>query len=188
MFEIKKKIVLIGDSGVGKTSLLYNYLHFSIKGMQSTIGCVFHSITKLIDNKEIHFAIWDTSGQEQFKSLVPYYLRDAAGALIVFSLTDFDSFNHLDDWLTILESNTIKKCPVVYCANKSDLTEKIIITEQKIKEKLKDQPYFITSSKNKTNVYEAFDCLFEKVSENNDPFSPTCLETTSPKTKKSGCC
>lgn len=90
------KIVLIGDSGVGKSSLLLRFADdkFS-ETFISTIGVDFRFKTCLINNRRVKFQIWDTAGQERFRTVTSAYYRGADGALIVFDLSDKSSFDHL---------------------------------------------------------------------------------------------
>ena len=187
MIAPKMKIILLGDTNVGKTSLINAYKSkdqpFDEK-VNNTIGGELSSIHKKINNMELEFEIWDTAGQEQYKSIVPIYAKDADGALIVFSLTNLETLEHIDDWTQFIHENTTKQCPIVYCGNKSDLTDEKQVTEQQIESKLQNQQYFPTSAKNKTNVEQAFDCLFEKAVESLT--SP--MDTPQPKKSGKKCC
>ena len=121
----KYKLIFLGDQSVGKSCILNRFMNDTFKeDYQATIGLDFQSKNVQIDNKDIQILLYDTAGQEQFRSLIPMYTRDANIILLVYDITWKDSFIHLPDWLKDLTN--IKKDEVIFAlvGNKIDLDEK----------------------------------------------------------------
>ena len=116
------KYIIIGDTGVGKSCLL---LQFTDKRFQPvhdlTIGVEFGARMVNIDQKQIKLQIWDTAGQESFRSITRSYYRGAAGALLVYDITRRDTFNHLTRWLDEAKQNSNPNMVIMLIGNKSDL-------------------------------------------------------------------
>merc|ERR1711998_306148 len=116
------KYIIIGDTGVGKSCLL---LQFTDKRFQPvhdlTIGVEFGARMINIDGKQIKLQIWDTAGQESFRSITRSYYRGAAGALLVYDITRKDTFNHLSSWLEEVRQNGNPDIMVMLIGNKADL-------------------------------------------------------------------
>jgi small GTP-binding protein len=126
------KVVVLGNSGAGKTSILQYALRGMPKmGLQNTIGCECHSITvNLPVDKSVSLKIWDTAGQEIYKSIVPVYVRDAAAALLVYDVTDMTSFSSLDYWHALLMEEQQSESILIYIvANKMDLKDQAAVPE-----------------------------------------------------------
>ena len=156
------KIIVLGDFGVGKTSLIYRYLKNKFKNNISEDDINPENNIKLVqldENKKIKLNIWDTAGQENKGIIFKQYYIDVYGALLIFDLTNKNSFNNLKQWLNNLKEN----CPrdIVYCfvGNKSDLIEERKVTYEEVKEFIQDYIYYETSSKNGNNVSLAFEQL-----------------------------
>lgn len=193
------KLVLLGDSSVGKTSIVHRFVTNSFNQHTSnTIGAAF--ITKefsssLNSKKRLKFEIWDTAGQERYRSLTPMYYRNAKVALIVYDLNNFDdSFEKAKSWIDQLKLNTGSSdslIKIILVGNKSDLVD---LESEEMKSSLNDVEVFgndldiktfITSAKSGTNVIELFDSLvndldmlfFENYYEHqkNDESNPTQL-------------
>jgi small GTP-binding protein len=109
------KVILLGDSGVGKTSLVQCYQKAFTDDFSPTIGARSQNLT--VDGVVLN--IWDTAGQEEYRSLVPVYLRGAQVALVVFDLSRPETFDHLADWLLMLDD--VDSCHIIIVGNKSDL-------------------------------------------------------------------
>ena len=161
---MKFNISLIGESNVGKTSLVQVLTgnEFS-DDMLSTIGIVNIHINKIIEEKNYRFNIFDTAGQEKYNSLSSSTIQIAHGILLVFSVDNKDSFNHIDNWYKVIEECVDPKEKVIYLVgNKNDL-ENREINENEAK-KFADShnmKYFETSAKTNTGLNEVFDeiCL-----------------------------
>ena len=119
------KIVFVGDSAVGKTSIIMRYHHNSFSAEnQPTIGAAFISKTVVSPNGKCVIHIWDTAGQERYKSLVPMYARGASIAIIVFDTSDPDCFNGLEEWVRKVKEDMSSDCQVLIAGNKCDLEQK----------------------------------------------------------------
>ena len=165
------KIIIIGDSGVGKTSLLSKY----IKGVfpsspLPTIAIEF--ATKIIQIKEggfIKAQIWDTAGQEKYKSITSHHYRKAVGGLIVYDITKRTSFNNVLQWLSDLKNNADKGCICALVGNKIDLVEKnhrireVTEDEGKLLAKKYEMLFYETSALSNQSVNDAFEDLLQKI-------------------------
>jgi small GTP-binding protein len=117
------KVVFLGDSSVGKTSIIAAHLlgHFSMTGTP-TIGASFREVTREWQGTPVRFSVWDTAGQEVYHSLAPMYYRTAACAVVVFDVSRADSFREANDWISELRSK-VPGILIVVCGNKIDLEE-----------------------------------------------------------------
>jgi small GTP-binding protein len=123
-FDFLFKVVMIGDSGVGKTNLLSRFVDNSFTlDSKPTIGVEFATKTTNIDGKVIKNQIWDTAGQERFRAITNAYYRGAVGAIIAFDLTKSKSFENVQKWLGELRDNAEPRITVMLVGNKSDLAE-----------------------------------------------------------------
>ena len=153
------KLLVIGDSGVGKSSLL---LRFADAGYTdayiSTIGVDFKIKTIEIDGKTIKLQIWDTAGQERFRTIVSSYYRGANGVILTYSTTDKDSFANLDTWRKECESYAPDNVSIVLCGTKSDdvKNRQILLEEGKSYAERHNYKFLETSSKSNTNVDDIF--------------------------------
>jgi len=153
------KLLLIGDSGVGKSCLLLRFAdHTYTESYISTIGVDFKIRTIDLDGKTIKLQIWDTAGQERFRTITSSYYRGAHGIIVVYDVTDQESFNNVKQWLNEIEryaNTTVNKLLV---GNKCDLNTKRQVdyeTAKDFADKL-DIPFLETSAKAATNVEKAF--------------------------------
>merc|ERR1711998_623782 len=153
------KYIIIGDTGVGKSCLL---LQFTDKRFQQvhdpTIGVEFGARMITIDGKQIKLQIWDTAGQESFRSITRSYYRGAAGALLVYDITRRDTFNHLTTWLDDARQHSSSNMVIMLIGNKSDLTHRrAVSTEEGEAFAEKNGLTFLeTSAKTAENVEAAF--------------------------------
>ena len=116
------KVVLLGNSGAGKTSLLQCLLSNPVSPEnQPTIGCEYHEIPIVVDEAKVPLKVWDTAGQEVYRSIVPIYVRDASAALLVYDITDETSFQSLDHWRSLLLEQQNEEVFLFVVANKNDL-------------------------------------------------------------------
>ena len=119
------KIVLLGDAGVGKSSLVLRFVTNSFdKYSESTIGASFMSKLIMVDGNPIKYQIWDTAGQEKYHSLAPMYYRGAAAAIIVYDITRAASFQTLKNWVRELQQLGPENIVIAICGTKSDLEDK----------------------------------------------------------------
>jgi len=153
------KYIIIGDTGVGKSCLLLQFTDKRFRQQHDlTIGVEFGARTIQIDNKNIKLQIWDTAGQESFKSITRSYYRGAAGALLVYDITRRDTFTHLTRWLEEVRQNGNPDTTIMLIGNKSDQdSRRQVTTEEGERFARENGLIFIeTSAKTAANVEEAF--------------------------------
>ncbi|GJU67303.1 putative RNA-directed DNA polymerase [Tanacetum coccineum] len=153
------KLLLIGDSGVGKSCLLLRFADDSyLDSYISTIGVDFKIRTVEQDGKTIKLQIWDTAGQERFRTITSSYYRGAHGIIIVYDVTDQESFNNVKQWLSEIDRYASENVNKLLVGNKCDLTESRAVSYDTAKE-FADSigiPFMETSAKDATNVEQAF--------------------------------
>mmetsp|Transcript_15460 Transcript_15460/g.41767 ORF Transcript_15460/g.41767 Transcript_15460/m.41767 type:complete len:214 (-) Transcript_15460:391-1032(-) len=153
------KYIIIGDTGVGKSCLL---LQFTDKRFQQvhdlTIGVEFGARMITIDGKQIKLQIWDTAGQESFRSITRSYYRGAAGALLVYDITRRDTFNHLTSWLDDARQHANSNMTIMLIGNKCDLEQRRAVTFEEGQQFANEHGlvFLETSAKTAANVEEAF--------------------------------
>ena len=162
------KIILIGNSSVGKSSIIQRYIQKIFNDEYTcTIGVDFFMKTIDINDKLIKLQLWDTAGTERFKSITTGYYRGANAAFVVFDLTSRVSFNSISEWIQNYYnySNPNSEKNVVLIGNKSDLKESREITEEEINKFVVSNniKYFETSAKNGENIDECFYYIAEKL-------------------------
>mmetsp|Transcript_4490 Transcript_4490/g.8696 ORF Transcript_4490/g.8696 Transcript_4490/m.8696 type:complete len:204 (+) Transcript_4490:30-641(+) len=153
------KLVLIGDSGVGKSCLLLRFADDTYTESHiSTIGVDFKIRTIQLDGKTIKLQIWDTAGQERFRTITSSYYRGAHGIIVVYDTTDSETFEHVKTWLHEIERYASENVNKLLVGNKSDLTTKRQVETDAAKEFADSAniPFLETSAKNATNVEDAF--------------------------------
>ena len=155
------KILILGDSGVGKTSILIKYINNKFDESHiATIGVDYMDKTIKYKNINVKLQIWDTSGQEKFRSIARNFYRNSDAIFIVFDLNNKDTYNSIKQWINDVEEHSpnIKK---ILLGNKSDLEKNV--SEEIIKNFAKENnlQYFETSAKNGTNIKEAFKAMVD---------------------------
>lgn len=131
-YEYLFKIVILGDSGVGKTNIISRYAknEFNIES-KATIGVEFHSKLLELDGKIIKLQFWDTAGQERYRSITSAYYRGSNGILVVYDITDLNSFEHINNWIFEIYKNVGNNIPILLVGNKCDLEHKRVISNEK---------------------------------------------------------
>lgn len=128
-----EKIVLLGPSSAGKTSLVNRIISDKFShSMKATIGAAFMSKTLNIEGVDMRLDIWDTGGSEKYKALAPMYYRDARGIIIVYDLTNPNSIHEAQSWIDEVRLNNKNEMVIVGAANKSDLIENRQITKEEV--------------------------------------------------------
>ena len=204
--EYKFKVVVVGDSGVGKTNLIKRFINDTFnKDSKATVGVEFLSKSYLINSEVFKVQIWDTAGQERYKSITAAYYKGAKGAMIVYDVTNQTSFDNVDKWANEIKEKAAKNINLMIVGNKTDLQDKIVITSEMATEKAKtlEIPVMETSALDSTNVKEAFYQLLremyksvknlmkeyeEKQASVEKDEGGVQLETTPEKKEKKGCC
>ncbi|ESW17648.1 hypothetical protein PHAVU_007G257200 [Phaseolus vulgaris] len=160
------KVVLIGDSAVGKTQLLARFARnqFSVDS-KATIGVEFQTKTLIIDNKTVKAQIWDTAGQERYRAVTSAYYRGAVGAMLVYDMTKRQSFDNMAKWLEELRGHADKNIVVMLIGNKCDLgTLKAVPTEDAEEFAQRENLFFMeTSALESTNVETAFLTILSEI-------------------------
>ncbi|KAI8049455.1 putative GTP-binding protein ypt1 [Syncephalis plumigaleata] len=153
------KLLLIGDSGVGKSCLLLRFADDTYtESYISTIGVDFKIRTIELEGKTVKLQIWDTAGQERFRTITSSYYRGAHGIIVVYDVTDADTFTNVRQWLQEIDRYACEGVNKLLVGNKSDLEGKKAVEYAAAKE-FADQlniPFLETSAKNATNVEQAF--------------------------------
>jgi len=153
------KLLLIGDSGVGKSSLLLRFADDTYtESYISTIGVDFKIRTIELDGKTIKLQIWDTAGQERFRTITSSYYRGAHGIIVVYDVTDNESFNNVKQWLHEIDRYACENVNKLLVGNKCDLEGKRVVSTEQGKEFADGLgiEFLETSAKTSTNVEQAF--------------------------------
>ena len=158
-FDYLLKYIIIGDAAVGKSNLLLRYAHGQFKPeYQLTIGVEFGAKNIQINNQIFRIQIWDTAGQENFRSITRAYYKNSVCALVVYDISNRDSFNNVSTWIDDCKNQSPKTIFMVLVGNKSDLNDKrqVSIEEGKELAEKNEMMFFETSAKDGINVEEIF--------------------------------
>ena len=165
------QILLIGDTGVGKSSLIARYAQgeFS-QGLIGTAGIDHKEMNIEHMSKGIKLRLWDTAGQERFRETSKNYFRRAVGIILVFDVTDKRSFDNIDYWLGQIEENAERGTEIILIGNKIDLVNEVAVTEKEAMDIAVSHGihYFATSAKDSTNLDEAIKFLLTTILENQE--------------------
>ena len=200
-YDTTCSILLLGDACVGKTCLISRYANGVFKDDYiSTVGFDFISKQEIINDKNINVKLWDTAGQERYKALTPSYLRGADGVILVFDVTNSETFDNLKFWLDSLKNNLGENnsfLPVVINGNKIDIDDRDISKDDANKfAQENNYKYFETSAKSGVGVDELFREIVNQILENKEKTDEVKEERKSIKInenkgnnqKKKGCC
>ncbi|MQM08095.1 hypothetical protein Taro_040946 [Colocasia esculenta] len=160
------KIVLIGDSAVGKSNLLARFARNEFyPNSKSTIGVEFQTQKMNIDGKEIKAQIWDTAGQERFRAVTSAYYRGAVGALVVYDISRRQTFDSIGRWLNELHTHSDMNVVTILVGNKTDLTDAREVTTDEGKTLAEAQGLFFmeTSALDSSNVKAAFETVVKEI-------------------------
>mmetsp|Transcript_4768 Transcript_4768/g.5830 ORF Transcript_4768/g.5830 Transcript_4768/m.5830 type:complete len:204 (+) Transcript_4768:290-901(+) len=197
-YDMQIKLLMIGDSGVGKTCLLLRYANDSFSPtFITTIGIDFKIKNIEIDNKRVKLQIWDTAGQERFRTITTSYFRGAQGIVLVYDVTDRRSFESIRNWISQIQQHADVHVNKILVGNKCDmLDEKVVSTEEgkKLAEEFNMQ-FWETSAKNDVNVEQSFHSIAKSVKDRiiadggSGPTGGKSVTLSSSKpTAKKGCC
>ncbi|OMJ94210.1 hypothetical protein SteCoe_2696 [Stentor coeruleus] len=194
------KIIIIGDSGVGKSCFFMQFTEGNFKEDHNvTIGVEYGARTLDIDNKKVKLELWDTAGQEAFRAITRSFYRNANGVILMYDLTRLESFDSLEDWLREVRTNSTPDITVLLLANMLDLASDEREVEADAGEKFaKDNRldgFLEASAKTSDNVSQAF-IEISKVLMKKNPVQaetkliapPIQIKSTQPSKKKKGCC
>jgi small GTP-binding protein len=168
-FDYLLKIIIIGDSSVGKSNILavYNDGKFN-ENLQPSIGVEFIAKNIEIENTKFRLQIWDTAGQESFLSMTKVYYKNSCCAFIVYDITEKKSFDHVEFWLNELKNEAPESILYVLIGNKSDLYEKRVISFEQGSDYAKKHKmmFFETSARNKIDIDNIFKETVKRINKN----------------------
>uniref|UniRef100_A0A671XAS8 RAB6A, member RAS oncogene family n=1 Tax=Sparus aurata TaxID=8175 RepID=A0A671XAS8_SPAAU len=165
----KFKLVFLGEQSVGKTSLITRFMYDSFDNTyQATIGIDFLSKTMYLEDRTIRLQLWDTAGQERFRSLIPSYIRDSAAAVVVYDITNVNSFQQTTKWIDDVRTERGSDVIIMLVGNKTDLADKrqVSIEEGERKAKELNVMFIETSAKAGYNVKQVRMCVSRALSPN----------------------
>ncbi|XP_070828864.1 ras-related protein Rab-8B-like isoform X2 [Chaetodon trifascialis] len=190
-----KQLLLIGDSGVGKTCLLFRFSEDSFNTtFISTIGIDFKIRTIELDGKRVKLQIWDTAGQERFRTITTAYYRGAMGIMLVYDICNEKSFENIKNWIRNIEEHASSDVEKMVLGNKCDMTDRRQVSKDRGEKLAIDYgvKFLETSAKSSLNVEEAFYTmgrdilhnLSSKTTDNNAGGSGKPVKITEKKSKR----
>lgn len=168
------KLVLLGDSSVGKTSIVTQYVSGSApESVNPTIGAAFVTKDVTVDGQALELLIWDTAGQEVYRGLAPMYYRSALIAIIVYDVTKAESFDSVSYWIRELKTNVEEDIIILVCGNKIDLEEKRAVEFQQASSMAQENGalYAETSAVTGAGVERMFQLAISTLLQKRDPDS-----------------
>ena len=165
-YEMMFKVVLVGDSFVGKTNIMSKYLKNEFhEDSKATVGVEFGSKQFTIEGHSIKAQIWDTAGQERYKAITSAYYKGAKGAFIVYDITRKNSFDSIDKWVNDLTASADKKLTILVIGNKCDLEDQRQVTKEQGEAKASSlQVAFLeTSALSGENLNKAFEMMMNEI-------------------------
>ena len=165
-YEMMFKVVLVGDSFVGKTNIMSKYLKNEFhEDSKATVGVEFGSKQFKIEGHTIKAQIWDTAGQERYKAITSAYYKGAKGAFVVYDITRKGSFESIEKWVNDLTSTADKKLTIVVIGNKCDLEDQRQITKEQGEEKANklEVAFLETSAFSGENLDKAFEMMMNEI-------------------------
>ena len=165
-YDVLFKIILIGDSSVGKTNILSRFIRNEFdENSKSTIGVEFGTKNFNLNDKIIKAQIWDTAGQERYRSITSVYYKGAQGCLLVYDITKKPTFENIDKWISDLKNSGDENLSIILIGNKCDLENERKVTKEEAKEKAQfyKLAFIETSALNGTNIEKAFELLLNDI-------------------------
>lgn len=188
------KIMILGESKIGKTSFINRYTNNVFRlNYISTIGIDFQIKNIEIEEKNIKLQIWDTAGQECFKSLTKNYFRNSHGFIIGYDITDRNSFEAIDDWIRQIKEFRDCKNNIVIIGTKSDLEDERVVSTEEGRQLAKEHytQFYETTAKDNINVNETFNYISQEILhsiENGEIPERTSIAINNKKGSKNKCC
>ncbi len=179
-YDLIFKLILIGDTGVGKSNILSRYINneFSL-ATQPTVGVEFGSKIIKKDDKSIKLQIWDTAGQERYKSITNAYYKGSKGAFIVYDISRKTTFENVDKWIGELKDNASEDVHIMIVGNKSDLEDKREVNTEEVAKKAEQYKiaFCETSALKGKNIEFAFESLVNEITKNVENERKTEIKT-----------
>ena len=166
MAEYTFRLIIIGDAGVGKSCMILRFTEDKFhRDKGSTVGVEYSVKDVEIEDIKIRLQLWDTAGQEQFKSITRSYYRSAAGAIIVFDLTSLESFENVKKWVEATKEDGNPNMSMILCGNKADLKSERVVEASKARTLATEFgiEYIEVSALSNTNIQSAFNTLTYKI-------------------------
>eukprot|EP00123_Amoebidium_parasiticum_P000349 comp10832_c0_seq1/m.5459 comp10832_c0_seq1/g.5459 ORF comp10832_c0_seq1/g.5459 comp10832_c0_seq1/m.5459 type:complete len:203 (-) comp10832_c0_seq1:775-1383(-) len=189
------KLVLLGETAVGKSSLVLRFVKGQFNEHQlSTIGAAFLTQTVCLDDTTVKFEIWDTAGQERYHSLAPMYYRGAQAAIVVYDVTNQESFERAKQWVSELQRQAAPNIIIALAGNKTDLPSHAVDPDDAMTYAEENGLLFLeTSAKTAQNVNELFLAIAKKLPKggrlgDNAGGRVTLVQADTTQTQKAGCC
>jgi len=170
-YDLHIKLLMLGDTGVGKTCLLLRYAYDSFSPtFITTIGIDFKIKHTLVDGVHVKMQIWDTAGQERFRTITVSYFKGAHGVILVYDVTDRDTFENIRHWLAQIKKHADRNVCVLLIGNKSDKSQLRMVSREEGEALAKDigVQFYETSAKGNINVEESFMSIAKNTKRNMD--------------------
>ena len=170
-FDYLLKYIIIGDEEVGKSNLLSHYIDDRFTSeYQSTIGVEFRAKNVVIRNTTYRIQMWDTSGKENFRSITRAYYKNSVCALVVYDISNRNSFNNVSTWIEDCRNNSSEKIFMVLIGNKSDLADKRQVSTEEGRELAEkyEMKFYETSAKTGENVNDIFNDSVDEIAKKMD--------------------
>ena len=191
--ENSLKIILLGESGVGKTNLINVFMgkEFEQNSFTSLSSSYIDGVFSF-KGKDFPYVIWDTAGQERFRTIAKSYYKGAHGIVLIYDVTNRKTYDNIRKWLNQIKDEASNKISIILVANKIDSEDRqVSVEEGETLAKASNLPIFEASAKDSINVEESFKFLIEQINENIGDFTPTQTSTqlnSKNKSQKKGCC
>lgn len=185
------KLVLLGDSRVGKSSVVIRFVKNEFDQYKfPTIGATFLTQSVTVGDYLVKFEIWDTAGQEKYRSLAPLYYRGASAALVVYDITNKESFDNARNWIEEVQTREGKHVVIGLAGNKVDLSPQRQVSTEEGENFAKEKGFlfFETSAKNSVNIKEIFKAIAQEVPYRQQPNQPgVIVEPEEPSSNGNNC-
>ncbi|EYC37771.1 hypothetical protein Y032_0766g2167 [Ancylostoma ceylanicum] len=194
-YDLLFKLLLIGDSGVGKTCILYRFSDDAFNTtFISTIGIDFKIKTIELRGKKIKLQIWDTAGQERFHTITTSYYRGAMGIMLVYDITNAKSFDNIAKWLRNIDEHASEDVVKMLLGNKCDMTERRVVSRERGEKIAKDHDIKFLETSAKANIhidtafYDLAEAILDKTPAQAEEPKLTINPMDSGKSGSGGCC
>ena len=193
-FDVKYKIMVLGESKVGKTSLIKRFTKDQFGGVYlTTVGMDFQDKIIEIEDKKIRLQVWDTAGQERFRNVTKSYFQSSHGLLVVYDITDKESFEKINFWMKNIKENAPENAKLILVGNKCDLANERQVSYEEGEKKASNYniKFFESSAKDGTNVNELFFYLANEIYQDEktkEKDNKKSLKLKAKKKEKKGCC